>query len=74
VIASVARRSRRHRRCDSCERWCIDAGTVYVSSVASPHHDDLGNPKWWRLDDCQECAMRHGTSHLIVEREQRSSG
>lgn len=59
MIRRTVRTSRLHRHCDGC-RALIRPGERYVECVASPHHDDLANPMWWRLDDCAECSARRG--------------
>lgn len=55
MVRNTVRRARRARRCSLCSAR-IPAGARYLESWASPHHDDLGNPSWWRLDECSACA------------------
>lgn len=58
MISARCRRSRKQRRCGCGKR--IEKGDRYLEQVASPHHDDLGNPHWWRLAECEDCARRYG--------------
>jgi hypothetical protein len=60
VIRTTPRTAASIKRCD-CGR-AILPGDRYLEAVASPHHDDLGNPSWWRITECAECAHRHGHS------------
>ena len=64
MIRATRRTAHATRQCDTC-RSRILPGDTYVSAVASPGHDDLGNTGWWRLADCATCARIHGYSHLI---------
>ena len=64
MIRTTRHRARRARRCDNCRSW-ITAGAVYLTHVASPNHDDLGNPGWWRMSECATCAHRYHRIHLI---------
>ena len=64
MIRNTARTSLKHRRCERC-RGPIAPGDAYLSSVASPHHNDLGNPTWWRLVECRPCAESCGRGHLF---------
>lgn len=62
MIWRTIRKSQRVRCCSrgGCEHAVIDIGDRYLSCVASPHHDDLGNTHWWRLVECESCAKRNG--------------
>ena len=64
MIRKTWHRSRLHRRCD-CGAW-IKPGDYYLSCVASPHHDDLGNPHWWRLFECEGCATKRGNVRVAA--------
>lgn len=58
MIRSTVRRSNRARRCVNGHP--IAQGERYLSSVASPDHDDLNNNTWWRLDECRACCEQYG--------------
>lgn len=59
MIRNTERRSRKFRRCDRC-KVAIQIGDRYLECVASPDHDDLGNTDWWRLAECESCAITFG--------------
>lgn len=59
MIRSTVRTARRSRLCERCGN-AIVTGERYREAVASPHHDDLGNPTWWRLAECESCAATCG--------------
>ena len=65
MIRREVRRAQKQYRCDSaisaqCRR--ILPGDRYYLSVASPHHDDLGNESWWPLRSCRACAEIYGVT------------
>jgi hypothetical protein len=59
MIREEERTARKAHRCDGC-RARIARGDRYRFLVASPNHGDLGNPHWWTLRDCADCAERRG--------------
>jgi hypothetical protein len=59
MIRSTQRTANRPHRCERCGRIIV-VGERYREAVASPHHDDLGNPTWWRLAECTQCAATCG--------------
>lgn len=59
MIASLARTARKPHTCSRCHTQ-IRPGTRYLSTVASPNHDDLGNTGWWRIAECAACAATCG--------------
>lgn len=65
MTATVARRARTPRRCDTCAAP-IRPGDRYLSHVASPYHGELGNTGWWRYAECGACAERYGRGPLVV--------
>ena len=64
MIRQERRKARKVHRCSRCNHR-IEPGEVYLFSVASPHHDDLGNTNWWALDECAGCATICGRGHLL---------
>lgn len=58
MIRTTERTSRKRRSC-GCGN-VIQPGDRYVEHVASPGHEDLDNTRWWRLPECEECAIRYG--------------
>lgn len=70
MIRSTAHTARKPHLCCDCNysggKPAIQPGDRYLSMVASPDHDDLGNRHWWRLKECAECAERHGRGHLLA--------
>jgi hypothetical protein len=63
MIRVTRRRARRPHRC-ACGTT-IEPGAVYLEHVASPHHQDLENSRWWRLAECAGCATRYGRAELL---------
>lgn len=59
MTKSVRRRARTFKRCESCGTG-IAAGEEYLAHSCSPNHDGLGNPGWWHLAECRDCAIRVG--------------
>lgn len=64
MVRTTNRQSYRFRICDSC-KGSIKVGDRYLEHVASPEHEDLGNPRWWRSRECEECARRYGRQHYF---------
>ena len=64
MVKTARHRSHRFRLCESC-RGSIKVGDLYLTHVASPDHDDLGNTHWWRTSECADCARRYGRGALI---------
>lgn len=58
MTRTTTRRARKRFRC-GCGAT-IRPGDRYLEHVASPHHDDLCNPHWWRVQECASCAERYG--------------
>jgi hypothetical protein len=68
VIRETMRTARKWRPCSSCGHG-IDVGAVYREVVASPDHEGITGPHWWRLAECFACSDRYG--HLPADREVR---
>lgn len=62
---TTPRIARKSRRCEGCSGR-IDPGRAYLEHVASPDHGDLGNRGWWRLDECEDCAVRCGRGDILA--------
>ena len=58
MIRTVEREARTRHFCDC--GIVIEPGDYYLDHVASPHHGDLANEKWWRIRECRDCAERYG--------------
>lgn len=64
---TTVRRAHKPHRC-SYDHCRIRAGALYLEHVYSPQHDDLGNGKWWRSRQCQNCAQALGKGRLFPSR------
>lgn len=58
------RRAIKSHHCDTC-RTRIDRGEDYLEHVCSPNHDGLGNTKWWRIYECENCARIAGRTLML---------
>lgn len=66
MTRNTARVARRSHRC-RCGHSIVP-GELYVSSVASPNHGEIGNVGWWREAECSSCAERYGRGWLLDAR------
>lgn len=73
MIRTTLRTARKARNCDSCLHR-IRPGDLYLEHVASPDHDDLGNTRWRRSPECEDCAERYGRGHLLVKPKPHPAG
>jgi hypothetical protein len=71
MIKTRARTARTDKHCDSC-RGAIERGERYLEHIASPHHAELENERWWRMSECGECARRYGRGELLEGRGARA--
>lgn len=64
--------ARKEHTCDYCVAGFavgrIKPGDTYYVHTAAPDHDDLGNPNWWHLKECEPCYLkRQPRSHPLSE-------
>jgi hypothetical protein len=57
----TVRTAKRRFRCDGHltdpdDRHFIEPGKRYVKSSLPPNNSEIGNPEWWHLRLCQDCA------------------
>lgn len=58
------RQALKRHHCDTCT-GAIEKAEPYLEHVISPNHDGLGNPKWWRMRECEDCARRAGRTLML---------
>jgi hypothetical protein len=59
VTHTTVRTARKVHQCCRCAKD-IRIGERYLSHVASPNDNDLGNVSWWREKECVPCAEKCG--------------
>lgn len=63
---TTVRRARKIRRCNDCGAVAIKPGDLYLETVVSPGHADLGNTRWRRIAECAGCGRRYGRGHMLT--------
>lgn len=58
LVHTSTRTTRKTRRCSNC-RSTIQPGERYLRHCAAPN-GELGNTRWWHLDECASCAESAG--------------
>jgi hypothetical protein len=68
--ATWRRKSRRDRFCDSCDRYNIRPGDIYLEHVAFPSNDLCNTTeKPSRSNECAGCATRYGRTADLGDME-----
>lgn len=73
MIRTTLRTARKARNCGDC-RSRIQPGDRYLEHVVSPDHEDLGNTRWRRSPECEDCAEGSGRGHLLVKPKPHPAG
>ena len=63
MIRTEARTARKRHWCQTESVRCtiaIKPGDRYLTHVASPNHDGMGNEGWWPIAECAGCAELYG--------------